>query len=223
MPVCGFFEATYDSAAPTVDVTWEASTIPRGPRDGRPVTCHVRRPENGRRRLTTRPWRHAVTAVSVVSVAPVKVLIVADQPRSASPLQVLFDCTTSDAERATTPNGTLDLSASDDIGVVVQDMNVTFTHHDTTGRQRRPPSSASLRSLDAEPAGRGPHRRGSSDRGPARQGGVPETMRSPGTRTSGSNRPEAVLWLGLSRRTSASGPRARAAAPASRPYRSVAA
>jgi len=60
-----------------------------------------------------------------------KVLIVDDQPAVRTALQVLFDLNGLESLTAASPEEALDLVASEDIGVVVQDMN--FTQHDTTG------------------------------------------------------------------------------------------
>jgi DNA-binding NtrC family response regulator len=60
-----------------------------------------------------------------------KVLIVDDQPAVRTALEVLFELHGLETLTAATPEGALDLVASEDIGAVVQDMN--FTQHDTTG------------------------------------------------------------------------------------------
>ena len=78
---------------------------------------------------------------------PVKVLIVDDQVAVRESLQVLFELHGLEPLTATTPDEALDLVASEDIGVVVQDMN--FTQHDTTGASGVALFRA-LRSLDAE-------------------------------------------------------------------------
>lgn len=79
--------------------------------------------------------------------APVKVLIVDDQAAVRESLQVLFDLHDLQTLTATTPDEALDLVASEDVGVVVQDMN--FTQHDTTGESGVAFFRA-LRSLDAD-------------------------------------------------------------------------
>lgn len=62
---------------------------------------------------------------------PVKVLIVDDQAAVRESLQVLFELHGLEPLAAATPDEALDLVASEDVGVVVQDMN--FTQHATTG------------------------------------------------------------------------------------------
>jgi DNA-binding NtrC family response regulator len=78
---------------------------------------------------------------------PVKVLIVDDQVAVRESLQVLFELNGLEPLAASTPDEALDLVASDDVGVVVQDMN--FTQHDTTGESGVALFRA-LRSLDAD-------------------------------------------------------------------------
>lgn len=78
---------------------------------------------------------------------PVKVLIVDDQAGVRESLQVLFELHGLEPLTATTPDEALDLVASEDIGVVVQDMN--FTQHDTTGESGVALFRA-LRNLDAD-------------------------------------------------------------------------
>lgn len=60
-----------------------------------------------------------------------KVLIVDDQPAVRTALEVLFQLNGLETLSAALPEDALDFVASEDIGVVVQDMN--FTQHDTTG------------------------------------------------------------------------------------------
>ena len=79
--------------------------------------------------------------------APVKVLIVDDQAAVRESLQVLFELHGLELLTATSPDEALDLVASEDVGVVVQDMN--FTQHDTTGESGVALFRA-LRSLDAD-------------------------------------------------------------------------
>jgi DNA-binding NtrC family response regulator len=79
--------------------------------------------------------------------APVKVLIVDDQAPVRESLQVLFELHDLETLTATSPDEALDLVASEDVGVVVQDMN--FTQHDTTGESGVALFRA-LRSLDAD-------------------------------------------------------------------------
>lgn len=76
-----------------------------------------------------------------------KVLIVDDQAGVRESLQVLFELQGFDPLVATTPDEALDLVASEDVGVVVQDMN--FTQHATTGESGVALFRA-LRSLDAD-------------------------------------------------------------------------
>jgi DNA-binding NtrC family response regulator len=78
---------------------------------------------------------------------PVKVLIVDDQAAVRESLQVLFDLRGLETLTATTPDEALDLVASEDVGVVVQDMN--FTQHDTSGESGVSLFRA-LRALDAD-------------------------------------------------------------------------
>jgi len=78
---------------------------------------------------------------------PVKVLIVDDQAAVRESLQVLFDLRGLETLTATTPDEALDLVASEDVGVVVQDMN--FTQHDTTGESGVALFRA-IRTLDAD-------------------------------------------------------------------------
>jgi DNA-binding NtrC family response regulator len=78
---------------------------------------------------------------------PVKVLIVDDQVAVRESLQVLFELHGLEPLTATTPDEALDLVASEDVGVVVQDMN--FTQHDTTGASGVALFRA-LRNLDAD-------------------------------------------------------------------------
>ena len=82
-----------------------------------------------------------------VMFAPVKVLIVDDQAGVRESLQVLFELHDLETLTATSPDEALDLVASEDVGVVVQDMN--FTQHDTTGESGVALFRA-LRSLDAD-------------------------------------------------------------------------
>jgi DNA-binding NtrC family response regulator len=79
--------------------------------------------------------------------APVKVLIVDDQAGVRESLQVLFELNGLEPLAATNPDEALDLVASEDVGVVVQDMN--FTQHATTGESGVALFRA-LRSLDAD-------------------------------------------------------------------------
>jgi len=79
--------------------------------------------------------------------APVKVLIVDDQAGVRESLQVLFELNGLEPLMATSPDEALDLVASEDVGVVVQDMN--FTQHDTTGESGVELFRA-LRTLDAD-------------------------------------------------------------------------
>jgi DNA-binding NtrC family response regulator len=79
--------------------------------------------------------------------APVKVLIVDDQAAVRESLQVLFELHGLEPLTATNPDEALDFVASEDVGVVVQDMN--FTQHDTTGESGVALFRA-LRSLDAD-------------------------------------------------------------------------
>jgi DNA-binding NtrC family response regulator len=78
---------------------------------------------------------------------PVKVLIVDDQAAVRESLQVLCELNGLEPLMATNPDEALDLVASEDIGVVIQDMN--FTQHDTTGESGVALFRA-LRSLDAD-------------------------------------------------------------------------
>lgn len=78
---------------------------------------------------------------------PVKVLIVDDQAAVRESLQVLFELHGLESLTATNPEEALDLVASEDVGVVVQDMN--FTQHDTTGGSGVALFRA-LRTLDAD-------------------------------------------------------------------------
>jgi DNA-binding NtrC family response regulator len=77
----------------------------------------------------------------------VKVLIVDDQVAVRESLQVLFELHGLEPLTAITPDEALDLVASEDVGVVVQDMN--FTQHDTSGESGVALFRA-LRSLDAD-------------------------------------------------------------------------
>jgi DNA-binding NtrC family response regulator len=79
--------------------------------------------------------------------APVKVLIVDDQAAIRESLQVLFELHGLEPLAAATPDEALDLVASEDVGVVVQDMN--FTQHATTGESGVALFRA-LRNLDAD-------------------------------------------------------------------------
>jgi DNA-binding NtrC family response regulator len=79
--------------------------------------------------------------------APVKVLIVDDQAAVRESLQVLFELHDLETLTSASPDEALDLVASEDVGVVVQDMN--FTQHDTTGESGVALFHA-LRSLDAD-------------------------------------------------------------------------
>ena len=79
--------------------------------------------------------------------APVKVLIVDDQAAVRESLQVLFELHGLEPLAAATPDEALDLVASEDVGVVVQDMN--FTQHATTGESGVALFRA-LRNLDAD-------------------------------------------------------------------------
>jgi len=79
--------------------------------------------------------------------APVKVLIVDDQPAVRESLQVLLELHGLEPLAAANPDEALDLVASEDVGVVVQDMN--FAQHDTTGESGVALFRA-LRSLDAD-------------------------------------------------------------------------
>jgi DNA-binding NtrC family response regulator len=79
--------------------------------------------------------------------APVKVLIVDDQAAVRESLQVLLELHGLEPMTATNPDEALDLVASEDVGVVVQDMN--FTQHDTTGDSGVALFRA-LRNLDAD-------------------------------------------------------------------------
>lgn len=76
-----------------------------------------------------------------------KVLIVDDQPAVRTALEVLFELHGLESLTAANPEEALDLVASEDIGVVVQDMN--FTQHDTTGDSGVALFRA-LRQLDAD-------------------------------------------------------------------------
>jgi DNA-binding NtrC family response regulator len=76
-----------------------------------------------------------------------KVLIVDDQLAVRTALEVLFELQGLESLTASTPEQALDLVASEDIGVVVQDMN--FTQHDTTGDSGVSLFRA-LRQLDAD-------------------------------------------------------------------------
>ena len=78
---------------------------------------------------------------------PVKGLIVDDQAAVRESLQVLCELHGLEPLTATNPDEALDLVASEDIGVVIQDMN--FTQHDTTGESGVALFRA-LRSLDAD-------------------------------------------------------------------------
>jgi len=79
--------------------------------------------------------------------APVKVLIVDDQAGVRESLQVLFELHGLESLAATNPDEALDLVASEDVGVVVQDMN--FAQHATTGESGVALFRA-LRNLDAD-------------------------------------------------------------------------
>lgn len=79
--------------------------------------------------------------------SPLKVLIVDDQAAVRESLQVLFELHGLDLLTATSPDEALDLVTTEDVGVVVQDMN--FTQHDTTGESGVALFRA-LRSLDAD-------------------------------------------------------------------------
>ncbi|HVV16073.1 MAG TPA: sigma-54 dependent transcriptional regulator [Polyangia bacterium] len=76
-----------------------------------------------------------------------KVLIVDDQAAVRESLQVLFELHGLEPLLAASPDEALDLVASEDVGVVVQDMN--FTQHDTTGESGVALFRA-LRNLDAD-------------------------------------------------------------------------
>jgi len=76
-----------------------------------------------------------------------KVLIVDDQAAIRESLQVLFELHGLEPLTATSPDEALDLVASEDVGVVVQDMN--FTQHATTGESGVALFRA-LRNLDAD-------------------------------------------------------------------------
>ena len=76
-----------------------------------------------------------------------KVLIVDDQAAVRSSLHILFDLHGLEALTAATPDEALDLVASEDVGVVMQDMN--FTQHATSGEEGIALFRA-IRKLDAE-------------------------------------------------------------------------
>jgi DNA-binding NtrC family response regulator len=78
---------------------------------------------------------------------PMKVLIVDDQAAIRESLQVLFELHGLEPLAVATPDEALDLVASEDVGVVVQDMN--FTQHATTGESGVALFRA-LRNLDAD-------------------------------------------------------------------------
>jgi DNA-binding NtrC family response regulator len=77
----------------------------------------------------------------------VKVLIVDDQAAVRESLQVLCELNGFEPLLASSPDEALDLVASEDVGVVIQDMN--FTQHDTSGESGVALFRA-LRSLDAD-------------------------------------------------------------------------
>ena len=62
-----------------------------------------------------------------------KVLIVDDQPAVCTALQVLFDLNGIQSIAAYRPQDVLDLIATEDVGVVVQDMN--FAEDKTSGQE----------------------------------------------------------------------------------------
>jgi len=76
-----------------------------------------------------------------------KVLIVDDQAAVRSSLHILFDLHGLEALTAASPDEALDLVASEDVGVVIQDMN--FTQHATSGESGVALFRA-LRKLDAD-------------------------------------------------------------------------
>src|SRR6185369_6360758 len=65
--------------------------------------------------------------------AMLKVLIVDDQPAVRSALETLFELNDLPAVPVSTPEEALNLLATEDIGVVVQDMN--FTQEQTSGAE----------------------------------------------------------------------------------------